>query len=129
MKWNNFALALAVVIGCTSTAGAVDFGLLLSLTKCWPDCVKQTCCDDYCPKSMPCVPQVKCFGCDDYRPKCEPVVKKVCCFGCDDYCSKCEPVIKCAPPTMLRCIPLNGGGTPGGCGKTSQGQGNGSSSR
>jgi len=67
--------------------------------KCW-------CCDDYCPKKLPCIgPTAK--GCvDDYCPKklpCVPPNPK----GCvDDYCRKtcpivlpnqCEPWYTCGP--------------------------------
>jgi hypothetical protein len=81
--------------------------------KCW-------CPDDYCSKSLPCVP-TNARGCvDDYCPKtlpCVPPNPK----GCvDDYCPKtcpillgsnCDPRYLCGPPeNCLKC----------GCGKPGQ---------
>ena len=105
MKWK--AIALAVVLGLTanSSAQAVDWGKIFCLPWCVPKCDQPTCCDDYCPKRMPCVPEIRCFGCDYYCPKCEPCTKQVCCFGCDDYCFKCPPLLRCPPCTDLKCVP------------------------
>ena len=105
MSWKSSCLATVLAVFLASAAQAGDHGLLLPWTMCWPDCIKKTCCDDYCPKPAPCVPRIGCFGCDDYMYKCEPCVKRMGCFGCDSYCPKCPPVIRCAPTTGLKCVP------------------------
>jgi hypothetical protein len=106
MKFRSVYFALLLTALATTQAAAVDLGLLFACHSCyWPQCIQQTCCDDYCPKPEPCVPKVSRFGCDDYRPKCEPCTPPVRCFGCDDYCPKCAPVIRCRPTPDLKCVP------------------------
>lgn len=111
-------LALAAV---TATGAQAGERRLFLPPFCWPDCICPRCCDDYCPKPLPCVPRVCALGCDDYCPKCPPWVRRLCCFGCDDYCPKCPPTIRCAPTADLKCIPLRpaagwlGGGAPADC--------------
>jgi hypothetical protein len=106
MKYRSVCFALLLTAVAASQASAVDLGLLFACSPCcWPKCIQQTCCDDYCPKPEPCVPEVRCFGCDDYCPKCEPCTPPVQCFGCDDYTPKCEPVIRCGPTPNLKCVP------------------------
>ena len=117
MPWKTHCLAVVLAVLVSSAAHAADLGRLLPWKMCWPDCIKKTCCDDYCPKPIPCVPRICCFGCDDYMYKCEPCVKRMCCFGCDDYCPKCEPVIRCAPCTNLKCVPTEPPGCGCGCGQ------------
>ncbi len=105
MKWKTLTLALLLCLVASTSAQAVDWEKIFCLPWSVPQCVKPTCCDDYCPKSMPCVPQVRCFTCDDYCPKSAPCVKKICRFGCDDYCYKCPPRLLCPPTTFLKCAP------------------------
>jgi len=86
MRLRLIACSFAVLVLLTATARA-DLHRLLSWNMCWPNCVTKTCCDDYCPKPMPCV-------------------KRTCNFGCDDYCPKCPPTIRCAPTAGLKCVPM-----------------------
>src|SRR5262245_32864567 len=68
-----------------------------------PNCVCKYCCDDYCPKPLPCVCGIRNFCCDDYCAKpypCPACVKASC---CDDYCPKCPPRIFCPPNSNLKC--------------------------
>ncbi len=69
MPWKTSLLAVALAAFASSAARAVDFGPLLPWHACWPNCITKTCCDDYCPKPMPCVLRIDCFGCDDYMPQ------------------------------------------------------------
>ncbi|MCU0959623.1 MAG: hypothetical protein MUF48_05915 [Pirellulaceae bacterium] len=101
----SLPILLAVVALAAAPARAADWGLFLP-PLCWPECFRKLCCDDYCPKPLPCVPRVSCFGCDDYQGKCAPCVRRLGCFGCDDYCPKCPPAIRCAPAADLKCVPL-----------------------
>jgi len=105
MRLRLIACSFAVLVLLTATARA-DLHRLLSWNMCWPNCVTKTCCDDYCPKPMPCVKRTCNFGCDDYCPKPMPCVKRTCNFGCDDYCPKCPPTIRCAPTAGLKCVPM-----------------------
>ncbi len=108
MRNRAIPLALLLCLLAGRSASAVDWGNLFCWDWCWADCVRKTCCDDYCAKPMPCVAKVRCFGCDDYCPKCAPYTKKICAFGCDDYCPKCPPVITCAPGDHLKCVSTSG---------------------
>ncbi len=72
---------------------------------CIPDCIRKWCCDDYCPKPIPCPVNLKCFGCDCYQAKCAPCPVGVKCFRCDDYCPKPLPCIFCPPNCHLKCAP------------------------
>ncbi len=108
MNCRAFLLVGIVCLLVSSPAEAVEWNKIFCLDWCWPQCVRKTCCDDYCAKPMPCVPRVRCFECDDYGSKCEPCPKRICCFGCDDYCYKCPPVIKCPSCANLKCVPTTG---------------------
>ena len=105
MKWKTLLPVLLVSLWATSSAQAMNWNAFFCLDRCWPDCIKKVCCDDYCPKPMPCVKRVCKFGCDDYCPKPEPCVKKTRATRCDDYRPKCPPVIKCPPCGHLKCAP------------------------
>jgi hypothetical protein len=105
MTWKTRFVALLLIVGATPAVRAIDVGILLACHACWPACICKTCCDDYCPKPEPCVPQVRCFGCDDYTPKCEPCTPRIRNFGCDLYDRKCEPVFTCPPASELKCGP------------------------
>jgi hypothetical protein len=105
MKLKTMVLAMVVCLIVNSAAHAIDWEKIFCLQWCIPDCPQPKCCDDYCPKPIPCVPPVRCFGCDDYCPKCEPCTKEVCCFVCDDYCYKCPPKIVCPPCCDPKCVP------------------------
>ncbi|MEX2188832.1 MAG: hypothetical protein WD875_18630 [Pirellulales bacterium] len=56
-------------------------------------------CDDYCPKSAPCVrPPNWCWHCPDYDAKCPPPLPCRVAVGCtDDYCPKPCPACPSAP--------------------------------
>jgi hypothetical protein len=118
MPWKTSFLAVVLAVFASSTARAIDFGLLLPWHACWPDCIQKTCSDDYRAKAIPCVPRIDCFGCDDYTRKCEPRVNRLCFFGCDDYRPKCEPVIRCDPRSDLKCVPTEPARCLCGCGQS-----------
>ena len=106
MNWRRIIFtAVLMLLLCQPVMAGNHFTSLFSFGKCWPNCVKMVCCDDYCPKPMPCVRQVGCGVCDDYCRKPEPCAREVCCFGCDDYCKKCLPPLKCPPCKGLVCPP------------------------
>ncbi len=105
MKWKTTTLALLICLVANASAHAVDWEKIFCLPWCVPECKKPVCCDDYSPKSMPCVPKVCRFTCDDYCPKSEPCTKKICSFGCDDYGYKCPPRLLCPPTSFLKCVP------------------------
>ena len=108
MKQTTLALAVLIGLLTSSSAQAVDWAKIFCVKWCVPHCSQPACCDDYCPKCEPCVPQICRFGCDDYCPKCEPCVPQIRCFGCDDYCPKCPPKLICPPCSDLRCVPTSG---------------------
>jgi hypothetical protein len=104
MNWRRITFsAVFMLLVCQPVMAGNHFGSFFNLGKYWPNCVSKVCCDDYCPKPLPCVQQVGCGVCDDYCSKPVPCTKQVCCFGCDDYCKKCLPPIKCPPCTGLIC--------------------------
>jgi hypothetical protein len=70
----------------------------------WPHCVGESCCDDYCPKPLPCPRSAGCFECPDYCPKGPPCPRCMCDFTCDDYCPKPVPKVRC-PGVNLECWP------------------------
>ena len=123
MSWKTPLIVVVLAAATSSAACAADGGRLWSWRLCWPNCIQKTCCDDYCPKPLPCTPRIGCFGCDDYLCKCAPCVPRIGCFGCDDYCPKCAPVWRCAPATHLKCVPTepHGGPCTCGCGQTNAG--------
>ena len=99
-----------LVLSLCGLARAADhcdyWGHLFGRGACVPDCITLRCCDDYCPKPLPCVRGVSCFGCDDYCPKPLPRACGVNCFCCDDYCPKPLPCVRCCPPPVgLTCGP------------------------
>ena len=77
-------VAVTLVIAASLSAPAAAYGWW---GKLWiPDCVKEYCCPDYCPKCPPCVAPVCDFCCPDYCPKCPP---RCTCPTCPDL--KCPP--------------------------------------
>jgi hypothetical protein len=116
MKARLGLLVLAILVACGPTPAQADgpwtlfdgchwhFPRLCGEWRerhCW-------CPDDYCPKTLPCVPPVP-KGCvDDYCPKTLPCVPPVA-KGCvDDYCPKtCPIVLKCWEP-WYKCCPQGG---------------------
>ena len=82
-------IGIAVLLALLTPASQARSANLLSdmlggYAKCWPNCVRKVCCDDYCAKPMPCA-----------RGVCEGL--------CPDYCKKCEP---CARPWYCKPEPV-----------------------
>ena len=97
MKWYTFIVFSALVVTLFQPA----HGAGLEHLDCWPDCIKQYCCDDYCPKGLPCVCPLDYFERDDYCRRKLPVTCATLCWKCDDYCPKRLPRV-CCPP-FLKC--------------------------
>jgi hypothetical protein len=95
-------LAATVCLGIVGVASADEptgvassFNPLRSLT--CPEALLRGCCDNYCPKPLPCVNYICCIcGPDDYCGKPCPCVR--CFWGCcpDCYCRKPCPDL-CRP--------------------------------
>ncbi|HEX3997479.1 MAG TPA: hypothetical protein VHX65_02900 [Pirellulales bacterium] len=109
-------LAIATLLASLAFSAAANAGEPSGGWSLWPGiCLHPpccACCDDYCPKPLPCTAPFCCFGCDDYCGKPLPTVTPFCCFGCDDYCPKpcvvvaplcCGPNYTCGPAP--RCNP------------------------
>jgi hypothetical protein len=94
-------LPLAILLLGCSTANRAS-GEIFDCKVDVPDCVQKYCCDDYCPKSMPCAKPARPGCCDKYCGKPLPCTREICCFGCDDYDVKCTPVVIC-PCLKLSC--------------------------
>ena len=105
MNYRIFAALLAVGGLCISSAPPASAGCF-DLSECWPRCITKFCCDDYCPKSLPRVCKVGCFGCDDYCPQRQPCVRGICRTCCDDYCRKPLPRINCPTCRRSSCFPV-----------------------
>jgi hypothetical protein len=118
---SRWVLATVVLIGFAwSAAGAAEPP---ARAWRWPWCAPTRpcpCCpDDYCPKPLPTVCPVRCFGPDDYCPKALPCVCPCNCKGPDDYCPKKCPLWlpPCYPPWYV-CVPAGNADAPGcACGK------------
>lgn len=65
---------------------------------CVPDCIRQRCCDDYCPKPAPATRCQHGYSCNDYCAKPLPCARYTRCFLCDDYCPKSHPCRFCPRP-------------------------------
>jgi hypothetical protein len=106
MKWSWPLLVFLPLIAAAVESRAGDGAARIRFgVACLPDCVGGYVCDDYCPKSAPCVRPLSCFRCDDYCPKTMPCVQPVQCFGCDDYCRKCPPAVCCPQRNWSPCHP------------------------
>lgn len=65
------------------------------------------CPDDFCPKSVPCIPSLRsCFGCDDYCSKPAPTLCWPRTHFCpDDFCRKELPYLCWPASPWMRCSP------------------------
>ena len=101
---NLKTLALLLALGVLGPSPASAIGIRpFDLGACWPKCITKFCCDDYCPKAMPCVSQNCRFVCDDYCPKPAPCARRIRTKGCDDYCKKPLPRIHCPTRSCSSC--------------------------
>jgi hypothetical protein len=108
MKFYAILATAIFALGWVVPIEAGDFWSRLLPAKCRPiDCVGGYCCDDYCPKSPPCIVGPCGFCCDDYCPKPPPCIVGPCGFCCDDYCPKCPPTLCCPPAPGLQCGPCD----------------------
>jgi hypothetical protein len=98
-------IALIACMAMPSPSSAQDSRLGLKPSIRIPDCIRKWCCDDYCPKPLPCPVPVQCFSSDCYRAKLLPCPVAVKRFSCDDYCLKPFPSICCPPSQFLTCAP------------------------
>lgn len=117
MNRKTMTLVAILPLLMAGSAHAVDWSEIFQFRWCLPNCSQPACPDDYCPKSMPCPPQVRCFSGDDYVPKRAPCVEQYgrCgefTFMRDDYRPKCPPRFHCSPREALTCV-----GTDGCCGE------------
>ncbi len=63
---------------------------------CWaPSRCSHPCCDNYCPKPIPCPPGRPCTTCDDYCRKPIPCVCVPLPRVCESYCPKPLPRLTC----------------------------------
>ncbi len=100
--WIGGQSALMLMLLCATSVQASNYreGLIQGKT-CVPDCVRDYCCDDYCPKHVPCLHGIKTKCCDDYCEKPTPCIRRAC-IVCDDYRPKCQPQVPC-PARKLTC--------------------------
>jgi hypothetical protein len=99
-------LALLMVAVLTPSSIAADTGPVATCCDARSCC---TCCDNYCPKLLPCVPCAPRGCCDSYCPKPMPWTKPLCYCGPNDYCPK--PCIYVPPcwPAWYSCGAQNSG--------------------
>ncbi|QDV74805.1 hypothetical protein [Botrimarina mediterranea] len=115
------SLGLVLAMWLTATPSQAIFGVCLDDWfggECC--CPQKYCCDDYCPKPLPCPPRADCCRlCDNYCHKplpCPPCVD--CRRFCDDYCPKPLPCLRCRSTEHDVCIPYRIGyqcGEASGC--------------
>lgn len=93
-------LSLFLAIVAAGPCAAAETGPMTTCCDARSCCV---CCDDYCPKPMPCVRCAPLGCCDDYCPKLMPWTKPLCYCGPNDYCPKPWICVRPCWPAWYSC--------------------------
>lgn len=94
-------VAILIAVWVSSAAAAADFGPVDVRCDARSCCL---CCDDYCPKSMPCVPCAPNGCCNDYCAKPMPCTAPLNYCGPNDFCPKpCNMYLPPCWPAWYSC--------------------------